>query len=343
MITTRDRSQDTSLDAYANFCEQGDTQEARSRLQRLANNWGRRAQVKRDELEPEAFLDEQKPDFLPELLPFYAHPAFQAASGNMQRKVLSCGWLAYNEKTVDIEAHIITPACLNIIYGEVPGLHDGVSRQLASETLVDEAYHILLVSNANQVTRRQRGLESLPIPMSALVTKMRQAQAECDADWQRVLIQLVTAIVSEVFISDYLKLLSGEESIQPFNRMTVAMHRRDELAHSSIFRHLTRCIYAALSPAERAFFVNALPKPVRWFANLEWDVWQCMLAHIGFPQAETLIYESRQHDEENLTRLDYSGIVALAEELDMGPDGGGLNSFQEEGLLDAHDVMSHAA
>lgn len=176
--------------------ESSGTYEARARLHRLAVNWERRAQVKREELRAEALIDDRKPDFLLEILPFQAHPAFLAASDEMQQQILSCGWLAYNEKTVDIEAHIITPACLHMIYGEVPGLRDGVSRQLASETLVDEAYHTLLVSNASQVTRTQRHLEGLPIPTSALVTKMRQAQSLYCESWQRILIQLATAIVS---------------------------------------------------------------------------------------------------------------------------------------------------
>jgi alpha-N-dichloroacetyl-p-aminophenylserinol N-oxygenase len=330
-------------DAYDGLDQRDDMQEARLRLHRLAANWDRRAQVKREELKPETLLDAQRPDFLPELLPFQSHPAFLAAPDMVQHMILSCGWLAYNEKTVDIESHIITPSCLHIVYGEVPGLRDGVSRQLASETLVDEAYHTLLVSNASSITRTQRHLEGLPIPTSALVTRMRQAQALYSDTWQKILIQLATAIVSEVFISDYLKLLSGEESIQAFNRLTVAMHRRDELAHSSIFRNLAKCLYAALSTKERAFFLTTLPKPVRWFANLEWDVWRAMLDYIGFPQAATLIDESRQHHEENLTRLDYSSLIALAEELDMGPDRSGLDSFYQEGLLDDPISMNHAA
>lgn len=302
-------------------------------LAQLAADWGRRAQVKREELNIPELLDDDKPDFLEDLLPFKDHPAFLAASDGMQRTILSCGWLAYNEKTVDIEARVITPACLHIVYGELPGLRDGVSRQLASETLVDEAYHTLLVSNASHVTRTQRDLSNLRIPTSALVVKMQVAQALCGESWQKTLIQLVTAIVSEIFISDYLALLSGETSIQPFNRLTVARHRRDELAHSNIFRNLARGLYAALSPQERTFFLDILPKPVRWFANLEWDVWYAMLRHIGFPHAETVIQECRRQNEENLQRLDYAGIIALAEELDMGSGQRCMDRFVQEGLL----------
>src|SRR5262245_38652552 len=75
--------------------------QARALLQRFAHSWGRRARVKQPELEGETLFDDSKADFIPDLLPFREHPAFLAASDDMQQQILSCGWLAYNEKTVD--------------------------------------------------------------------------------------------------------------------------------------------------------------------------------------------------------------------------------------------------
>jgi alpha-N-dichloroacetyl-p-aminophenylserinol N-oxygenase len=187
--------------------------QARALLQRLANSWGRRAHVKQPEFEGETLFDDSRADFIPELLPFREHPAFLAAPDDIRQQILSCGWLAYNEKTVDIEPKIIAPACAHIIAGEVPGLQDSVSRQIAGQTLVDEAYHELLVLKACLVTRARRGLGTVTVPESQLIVQMRQAQAQCSALWQQILVQLATAIVSEVFISDYLKVLSTEMTI----------------------------------------------------------------------------------------------------------------------------------
>jgi hypothetical protein len=304
----------------------------RDLLRRLAANWPRRAQVKKDELDA-SLVDEAKDDFIPELLPFRDHPLFVEAPAALRRKVLSCGWLAYNEKTVDIEAKIINPACLHIVHRDVPGLRDGASREIASQTLVDEAYHIFLVNRANEITRQRRDLVSLPIPECTLVKQMRACQETYTESWQRMLIQLATAIVSEVFISDYLRLLSHETSIPSFNRLTVAAHRRDELAHEPIFRVLAKFMYADLSKNERAFFMSILPRPVRWFANLELDVWQAMLEHIGFPGAATLIRDCRDISEENLSAVDYSGVVSLAQDLGMLETQLGIDSFSGEGLL----------
>jgi P-aminobenzoate N-oxygenase AurF len=303
-------------------------------LRRLAANWPRRAQVKKEELDA-SLADEAKDDFIPQLLPFVHHPLFVEAPAAVRRKILSCGWLAYNEKTVDIESKIVTPACLHIVRRDMPGLRDGASREIASQTLVDEAYHILLVHRANEITRQRRDLMSLPIPECTLVKQMRACQETYPEPWKRMLIQLATAIVSEVFISDYLRLLSNETSIASFNRLTVATHRRDELAHGSIFRIFAKLVYADLSEKERAFFMAMLPRPVRWFANLELDVWQTMLEHIGFPGSATLIQDCRDVSEDNLSALDYSGVVSLAKELGMLDTQMGVDSFSGEGLLAA--------
>ena len=53
----------------------------------------------------------------------------------------------------------------------------------------------------------------MTLPESQLIIKMRQAQEQCSAQWQKLLMQLATAIGSEVFISDYLKVLSHEPTI----------------------------------------------------------------------------------------------------------------------------------
>jgi hypothetical protein len=307
--------------------------QARALLQRLATTWGRRARVKQPELEGETLFDASKDDFIPALLPFQDHPAFLAAPDDMRKQILSCGWLAYNEKTVDIEAKIVAPACHHIIAGDVPGLHDGVSTQIASQTLVDEAYHELLVLHACQVTCARRGLGAVTLPESQLIVQMRQAQAQCSAPWQQILVHLATAIVSEVFISDYLKVLSTEMSIQPFNRLTVDAHRRDELAHGSIFKGLATCLYGSLNQHERDFFIEVLPKPVPWFANIELEVWQAMLRQIGFRAADTVIRDCRRANEENLARVDYSDLIALAQELGLLEGQRGLDSFAREGLV----------
>jgi hypothetical protein len=215
----------------------------------------------------------------------------------------------------------------------VPGLQDWVSRQLAGQTLVDESYHILLVIKAGQITRERRGLLSVMLPETHLINKMEEYKAKYSEKWQKILIQMVTAIVSEVFISDYLRLLSSDTTIQPFNRLAVDTHRRDEISHSSTFKELARSIYMSLSKKEREFFTEVLPKPVHWFASLELNVWQSMLQQIGFPHTDQLIRDCQCLNDESLAQVDYSELIALAEELGILRGERGRDSFHREGLI----------
>ena len=308
-------------------------------LKKISDNWYRRAQVTKvkDVREQNKQLDRnfetQRDDFPIELLPFRDHPLFAEAPIELQKKVLSCGWIAYNQKTVDIETKLISPACNHIIYGEVPGSDNAVARQSASDTLVDEAYHTQLVVAACNITRQHRGLQYLRLPSFKLIREMeilKEAQAE---RWQKILIQMVTAIVSEIFISDYLELLSKDTEILPFNRLTVATHLQDEKAHHSIFKILAKSIYAHLNLEQKQFFAEILPQPIRWFANQELEVWLAMLQQIDFPHAEQIIGDCLTNLEINLQRIDYSEITSLAYELGILDNAIYSDCFFQAGLL----------
>lgn len=333
LIMEKEHSGDAAISS------QEDIFRCRALLQKMTNNWHRWSQVAQvkkkaaEQSKPEWAFDETKDDFRVELLPFKDHPNFLEAPLEIQKKILSCGWLAYNQKTIDIESKVVSPACNHIIYREVPGAEDGTSQQIASGTLVDEAYHVLLVLEACRITRERRGLESLTLPSFNLVKNMSREQARCSEPWQRMLVQIVTAIVSEVFISDYLELLAVDTTIQPLNRLTVDTHRRDEMVHSGIFRYLAKCIYTQLSHEQKEFFIEVLPKPVSWFANSELDVWKAMLEQIGFQKTEQVIADCAAAAEVNLMRIDYSGVTALAQELGILDTSRGIDSFGREGLL----------
>lgn len=323
----------------ANQQESPDISHSRILLEKMSKNWHKRAQSARVRekvatvSQPDMAFDIECDDFRVDLLPFKDHPAFLNASPAMQKNILSCGWIAYNEKTVDIESRVIGPACNHIIYKELPGVEDGTSQMIASDTLVDEAYHIQLVVAACRLTRHYRNLEHLRLPSFQLVKKMEQEKALYPESWQKILVQTATAIVSEVFVSDYLKLLAHDKQIQPLNRLTVHTHLRDENAHHSIFKNLARCIYAYLSPEQQSFFADILPKPVRWFANIELEVWEEILQQINFPKAKQMIQDCTSMTDVNLLRIDYSGINSLAEELGILNSARGVESFTKAGLL----------
>jgi len=300
-------------------------------LDRIARGWHSRAQVKQDELQ--LHFDITRADFREDLLPFKDHPTYLELPDETKGKILSCGWLAYNEKTVAIETAIVSPACIDILDEKFPGLKDETTKRIICETLVDESYHLLLVKNANRITREYRGLQHIQIPTFNLVYHMEAEKNKHAEVWKKKLIQLATCIVSEIFISDYLHQLSEDFLIQPLNRETVAAHRHDELAHSQIFKSLMKCLYGALNKEQRRFFAEILPLPILFFADLELDIWHRMLVQLQVSGATEMIKNCRQLNQQAIQRVDYSGVTALAAEVGMLDDEAGRRRFVDHGLM----------
>jgi hypothetical protein len=292
-----------------------DLQRDRDRIERLTDSWPSRANVRKPGPDLTFDYDPHKPDFLTELLPFHDHPIFQRAAEEHKQAALSCGWIAYNEKTVAIESKIVSPACMFLIDGEVPGFPRHRYRSSVAQALTDESFHVLLVVQANNVTRQRRRMHELMLPSFELVGSMMRRQEEHPEKWKKILIQLATAVVSEVMVSEYLSRLSNATEIQPLNRITTEIHRRDESAHNGLFKSLGAVIYHGLCAREREFFVGALSQPSMWFASPELDVWEAMLKQIGFPDAERMIADCRAQRRAKDIHLDLSTLEALFADL----------------------------
>ena len=60
---------------------------------------------------------------------------------------------------------------------------------------------------------------------------------------------------------------------------------------------------------------------------------QAMLQQIGFRAVDKVIRDCRSANEENLARIDYADLIALAEELGLLEGQRGLDSFARAGLM----------
>jgi hypothetical protein len=288
--------------------------EATAILKKMSSAWSKRAQIRKINVNHPIPFDDSADDFLVRLLPFSQHPYFIDASYEMKRKILSCGWMIYNQKTLVIETEIINPACVNILQGFIPGADDFTSKKIASETMMDEFYHVSLVLNAIELTSLHRNL-FITMPSFNIVRNMRRLQSSYTSNWEKIIIQLVTAIVSEIFISDYLKWISDNETIQPINRFSVNVHREDEFAHRAIFKNLTKCIYVNLNREQKEFFACHFIQPIQWFDDLELDCWKEVLKQIHFPHAETMIKDCQHNNIAMLPNADYAELISLANEI----------------------------
>ncbi|CAM4521398.1 MULTISPECIES: diiron oxygenase [Myxococcus] len=267
----------------------GDSSAARRFLTRLGPHWARQAAVKNKEPSLTELLEPAKPDFAERLLPFRDHPTYQGLDEAMKRRVLSCGWLIYNERVVRVELDVVNPVCNDVLLSKLPGATSQAARESMAQALVDEAYHILLVVRACRLTREQRGLEDLRLPVVGVVRRMHARQASCAEAWQRDLVQLMTGVATEMCISRYLSLLSTASEIQAFNRVTTALHQQDEASHVDLFGTLARDVFNALEPVQQEFVREILPLPWLWFSEGEADVWRSVLLQLGIPRADVMM------------------------------------------------------
>ena len=206
-------------------------------------------------------------------------------------------------------------------------------RWAASETLVDEGYHVLMVVNAMRACKAFRKLESIRLGRFQLTRMMNQEVSQADEDWKKMIVKLVTSIVSEVFISDYLSLISEARSIQPLNRYTTDTHKKDEMAHSGIFRTFTKEIYFNLNGKQQRYFSETIAKHIKWFASKELDIWSEILTFIDFPNAEEIINDCRSTGESDLSRVDYSELIELSEEVGILDSTEGREAFERENII----------
>jgi hypothetical protein len=258
-------------------------------LTQHGERWAKDAAVKGAELPLQSLLEPEKPDFVEHLLPFREHPAYQDLDDETKRRILTCGWLIYNERIVRVETDIVSVACNDAIAGRLPGARTGAARESMAQALVDEAYHTLLVVRACRVTREQRGLTDLEIPLVSVVRRMHEYQAACDEPWKRDLVQLMSGVAVEMSISRYLSLLSTATDIQAFNRVVTALHRQDESMHVALFAELAREVFTALDSRKRDYVREVLPMPWLWFAEGELDIWRSVLRQIGFARGEAMM------------------------------------------------------
>jgi alpha-N-dichloroacetyl-p-aminophenylserinol N-oxygenase len=280
-------------------------------LDAITRGWGRRAQVKTSSLEDELAFDPARDDFLEALLPFAGHPLYRAVPPAMRSTVLTCGWLLYNQKTVAIETDLIAPACNALLAGLFESIATDLDRIALAETLVDEAYHVLLAVKVSQLTRERR---SAPKPGTGfeLVRRLRGLQGGLSPR-EAALCQVAVATVSELFISGYLAQLSACTSIQPVHQMSVASHRKDELAHARIFGTFAQRMVRELHGPELELFARTLADATAWFADPELDVWAGALQAIGFARWREMLGDCASH-RGVAPPADFSALIAMAEE-----------------------------
>ncbi len=284
------------------------------RWRRFSGRWPRHAQARTRSLHDPAPFQREMPDFVESLLPFAKHPGYQDAGEASRTELLTCAWLIYNAKQIELERSVVMPACLDLLGGTLPGAETSEARLVVAEALTDEGFHILMLDHASEAARRRRGLSVKTIPACYAVERLSAELALPAEPWERRLLVFAAAVVSEVFICSYLRQIASSQTIQPMHAGITHAHLQDELGHGSIFRALVRDGYQVMSRREKACFIDALPKAVAWFDTQDVAPWHSVLDQLEFPARRELINDCFDAAP---AMVDFTPLFKLCDELQI--------------------------
>lgn len=271
----------------------------RDMLEKLSSLWNVRAAVN-NESTPygELIFDQNKLDFSESLVPFRRHPTWTSAPVEMKSRCLSYGWIIYNLKTIYIECDIVTPACEDII--KRPPLESRnreILQRVMSEALLDEALHTKMSITACNYIYRNRQLPYLEFTDFNLIRWRDQILSTCTAEWQRRLTRFGIACASETLITDYLRTLAEDDSIQRVCHEVTRTHAVDEWSHSSVFSFVACDIVHTLSVSERSYLQAVIGKTVEMFADNEFGAWSQALSLAGLDGHQAMLAECSEASE----------------------------------------------
>ncbi len=261
-------------------------------LANLTAKWASRVAVKQDELDLDGHFDPNLPDFPQHLVPVLNIPGQPHPEKDATQQILSAAWIAYNQKTAAIEQQIILPACWIILDALRPLQQQQVAASALHQTIIDEHYHILMCSNGAAVTSRRRGLPELefdPVGWAAIRGLMDYQADSLPKDGD--LIQVAFAVAAEMTINVLFDDIAFDHTIQPMNRLTVDLHRRDEGGHAQVFRRLVSPFYWRLGVDEREVFATALVKGLATFRAPDFEPWLAVANTGGMSLALEVLHE----------------------------------------------------
>ncbi|MEU0951650.1 diiron oxygenase [Streptomyces niveus] len=255
----------------------------RDLLVQLTLRWGKRVAVKKDELDLDGHFDAALPDFPEHLVPVLGLPGADRLDRDARERILSAAWIAYNAKTSAIEDEIILPACRLMLQERIPVRRDDVAVDALHQTIIDEHYHILMCHNAVGVTRRRRDLADVRFAPDvwSVVQGLHAVRAGLSG-FDRDIVDIAFSLAAETTISGFLSALATAQEIQPMNRITTDLHRRDESGHAVVFRELCGSLYRNLDGVQQGMFREALVTGLTAFRSADLDPWVAVAAQGGF-------------------------------------------------------------
>jgi hypothetical protein len=291
-------------------------------IKRLADNWHRRATVKRPEPNMDDLFERDRPDYPEGLVPLREHPTYQQIEDDTKAKLLGWAWIAFNKHIMDTEQYVVNPTFSLLIQDTYDtGLGESMVTAI-TQAKVDEEYHTLMHLNAITVTQRQRGWRMPPseLPMGHKARGHLRRANEAANRWQRDLSALAFTTVAEISINSYLDLVAADKEIQVINSTTAELHNRDEYCHSSIADQIAKAVYGRLSPEQRGYFLESLAEGLEAFAANDFATWHRIVDMLQIEGGREMVQDV-EHDTSSKRLLqNFSGLHTFCADLEILDD-----------------------
>ncbi|MET9479363.1 diiron oxygenase [Streptomyces sp. NPDC006638] len=288
-------------------------------ISRLADNWNRRATVRRREETLDDVFEHDRPDFPVALLPFRNHPTYLGLDDDVKAKLLAWGWVAFNKNVMDIEQYVVNTGFGLIARGVFDTGLDGSMEIAVTQAMVDEQYHTLMHLNASAVTRRQRGwrMPDSVLPLGHKTRRHAHRLAAAGTPGQQALVSLAFTTVAEVSINAHLDLIAEDHEIQPLNRLTAVLHNRDEYCHASIASTVAQEAWKRFDAEQRGCFLAELADGMEAFAAHDFTTWARILDLLGVEGGGEMLRDLENGSGSGRLLQDFSGLRQLCHELDV--------------------------
>lgn len=283
----------------------------------LAGSWSRRAVVKRPEPDLDELFDPEKADYPVALVPFHDHDLFTGLDDPVRRRILAWAWIAYNKNVMDVEQYVVNPG-FRLLSQDAFGTGLGDTLTVATmQAMVDEQYHTLMHLNASASTRRRRGwdLPERRLPYGPTVRRHHAAVDAAETPREAALVSLAFTTVAETSISSYLGLMTDDEDLQPVNRATVVLHRRDEYCHSSIAGELLKLVYERLGSDDRRTLLSGLAAGLEAFESNDYATWTAVMEHENVRGGASIVADAAHDTSRRKLVQDCSAIRRLCDDL----------------------------
>jgi hypothetical protein len=288
-------------------------------INQLMRIWPKRTTVRGcyfDELKKNESFDPSVLDYPINMVPFWDHPNFSKLDDEIKYKTLTWGWINYNQRTIHAEVNVANPAFELLMDKAVPGCDDFAMRSVVQQSLIDEHFHSFMHYNAIESTLQLRNLEDNPnFPLSVTYRELVRAQSEVSEKWEKNMLVIVWAIVSEVSINAFLDLLSGNKEIQPMHSLIARLHNVDEYSHASVLVEISKSVFIHMNEKQRAFFIKYLPRAMDAFCAQDFSTWNSVLDSLDVEGGDKIIQDTINSKKGGKLIRDFSGLEKIVMEL----------------------------